>query len=115
MIKVSGGSSFKNKDGTTHYSKNKQYYLDKNKKIIIRNRKFINEYKKTHPCVDCGFSDIRVLDFDHKSSEKKFMVLTRMAGDCYSIERLKKEIKKCDVRCANCHRIKTSQRRNKPL
>ena len=34
-------------------------------------RKYILDYLSTHPCVDCGESDIRVLEFDHVRGRKK--------------------------------------------
>jgi len=64
---------------------------------------FIREYLQSHPCVDCGNSDIRVLEFDHVRGEKKFCV--GMQG-LMTIECLLEEIAKCDVRCANCHKIR---------
>ena len=59
-------------------------------------------------CVDCGNTDIRVLEFDHLPSNKK---LFGISGNRVGIARLKEEIKKCDVVCANCHRIRTVERR----
>ena len=59
----------------------------------------IKEYKKTHPCVDCGEADIVVLVFDHRDRDtKKFRV--RSARSWVQLEA---EIAKCDVRCCNCH------------
>lgn len=96
-----------------HYEDNKQDYLDKarvtNVEYTERFREFIFQYLLTHPCVDCGFSDIRALDFDHVKGKKRLDV-SRMKT--YSLETVQKEIEKCEVRCANCHRIKTSERRN---
>jgi len=58
-----------------------------------------------HPCVDCGESNPIVLDFDHidKTNKKSLTFLTR---SMCSLKTLEKEINKCEVRCANCHRIK---------
>lgn len=67
----------------------------------IRNKKFIDEYFSTHPCVDCGESDREVLTFDHVRGKKRGDVSV-MAKDC-AIETIIKEIEKCDVRCWNCH------------
>lgn len=82
----------------------------KNGKIrrSTRNRIFLVEYFKTHPCVDCGNTDIRVLEFDHIGIKKDQIsnIIDR------SLERIKKEIQQCEVRCANCHRIKTMERGN---
>lgn len=36
--------------------------------------------------------------------------LSRMAGDLYSLDRLKEEAEKCELLCANCHRIVHSDR-----
>lgn len=67
------------------------------------------EYLATHPCVDCGNVDIRVLEFDHVRGEKAGNIAT-MVGSCLSWETIFSEIAKCEVRCANCHRIVTVER-----
>jgi len=74
-----------------------------------KNRQYIDDYLKTHPCVDCGISDRRVLEFDHVKDIKLGNV-SKAIGQCWSHERLVQEIEKCEVRCCNCHRIKTRER-----
>ncbi len=97
-----------------HYIKNKSKYLAKakvwNAKQTPCLRKFIVEYLNTHNCVDCGAEDIRVLDFDHE--QNKYMGIANMIRNCHSLDSVRQEIKKCKVRCANCHRIKTFVRGN---
>lgn len=70
------------------------------------------EYKKTHPCVDCGEPDPIVLDFDHRDPKKKKFTIGNLTGFRVTIKELQDEIAKCDIRCSNCHRRKTSERRN---
>ena len=105
------GSQFKYSDGKTHYQKNKQYYIQRTgerKKMLIE---FVENYKKSHPCVDCGNSDIRVLEFDHVKNDKEIDI-SKATRKGWSKERIQLEIEKCEVRCANCHRIVTWERRN---
>lgn len=68
-------------------------------------RKFIIDLLKKSKCIDCGNADWRVLEFDHLNrATKKFNI----AGSTeFSIETIKKEIDKCEIVCANCHRIRT--------
>jgi len=73
-----------------------------------RNRDFLLEYLLIHPCVDCGEDDPIVLDFDHVKG-KKFKNVGRLCINGFSTDSIKKEIDKCDVRCANCHRRKTAK------
>lgn len=68
-----------------------------------------DDYLATHPCVDCGEADIVVLEFDHVRGEKEFNI-SEAVFQQVSEERLRAEIAKCDVRCANCHRRATAQR-----
>lgn len=75
-----------------------------------RNTKYVNDYLATHPCVDCGFSDIRALDFDHTRDKTGNISALRFKG--VAIKRLQEEMDKCEIRCANCHRIVTAIRRN---
>jgi hypothetical protein len=63
-----------------------------------------------HPCVDCGESNPVVLEFDHVRGRKR-MAVANMARQGYSIGAIEEEIAKCQVRCANCHRIKTHKER----
>lgn len=93
------------------YSKAKEMRDKYNK----RNKNYVVEYLISHPCIDCGNTDIRVLDFDHVRDVK----INNIATACqkaWKLEKLIAEIKKCEVRCANCHRIVTYERRiKKPI
>ena len=73
------------------------------------NRQNINEYLSSHPCVDCKNNNIIVLEFDHIDRSKKHKAISEMIATGYSWIKIKEEIDKCDVRCANCHRIKTAK------
>ena len=78
------------------------------KNHTIRNssaRELVFNYLKKHPCVDCGENNVLALEFDHVHS-KKFDVGTALMNNT-TLDLLKKEIKKCVVRCSTCHRIKT--------
>lgn len=68
--------------------------------------RWIFDYLREHPCVDCGEADPVVLEFDHVRGEK-FATIARMAQG-FSLAKVRAEIAKCDVRCANCHRRKTA-------
>lgn len=69
------------------------------------------DYLLKHPCVDCGETDPVVLEFDHVRGLKKYFVSTLIRKG-YPILTIKREIMKCDVRCANCHRRVTAERLN---
>ena len=71
-------------------------------------RDYVLNYLVEHPCVDCGNDDWRVLEFDHVRGEKLYNV-SQMTKSGYSFESLLQEIAKCEVRCANCHRIRTRE------
>jgi hypothetical protein len=95
-----------------HYAKHRQRVIDKAKeysKIVrARIRAYIKDYLKANPCVDCGEADPVILEFDHVR-DKDFNIsdATRLG---YGMPKLKAEIAKCEVRCANCHRKKTYER-----
>ena len=55
-------------------------------------------------CLVCGENDPVVLDFHHRGNVKKDDHVMRMAGRRISIERVRAELGKCVVLCANCHR-----------
>lgn len=68
-------------------------------------------YLLEHPCVDCKEPDPIVLDFDHEEPSKKTESVSVMIRSCISWETILKEIAKCSVRCANCHRRRTHKQR----
>jgi hypothetical protein len=96
-----------------HYKNNKQSYLDRVRTrevlVIEDNQKRLADHLHRHPCVDCGQTDIRVLEFDHVYGNK-LNNIARMVGEGFSWSTIEAEIAKCEVRCANCHRIKTNER-----
>jgi hypothetical protein len=76
-----------------------------------RIRTYINDHLKANPCVDCGETDIVVLEFDHvgEAGTKHFSISDATRSG-YGMAKIKAEIAKCEVRCANCHRKKTYER-----
>ena len=94
------------------YQKNKKEHIERarlsNIKIKETNNKFIIDYLKANPCVKCGEKDIVVLDFDHISDKRANVSRLRTC----SLNTIKKEISKCQVLCANCHRRKTAKECN---
>lgn len=90
---------------------------DKYKELCLNSKKqklevlnaIINE-AKNNPCLDCGLKySIKSMDFDHLG-DKKYKI-SHFRSNAYSVETLKKELSKCDLVCANCHRLRTLKRR----
>ena len=81
---------------------NKKTEYHRNRRIsVVEWLKSLRTY-----CKDCGETNSIVLDFHHRNANEKSFSLT--GSFCYSRSRdaILKEIKKCDVLCANCHRIR---------
>ncbi len=83
---------------------------ERRRALQARTRDYIQQYKAEHPCVDCGEADPVVLEFDHVRGEKKCNV-ANLVGKCWGLGRVREEIAKCEIRCANCHRRATHRRR----
>lgn len=95
-----------------HYQENKEFYKNKAKrndaKYIARAQKIIDSYRRK-PCTDCKLTyPLCVMEFDHVSDDKLYNVSDMKV---YSIKTLMREIAKCEIVCANCHRIRTHSRR----
>jgi len=71
---------------------------------------WVMDIKMTSGCVDCGYrKHPDALDFDHLPGfVKSFSIGSRMFTKRATLEA---EIAKCEVVCANCHRIRTAKRR----
>lgn len=50
------------------------------------------------------------MDFDHRDGSNKETEISNMARLGSSWKSIEQEIKKCDLVCACCHRIRTEQR-----
>lgn len=63
---------------------------------------------KDVPCADCGNRYPAVcMDFDHRDPDTKMGTISRMRTA--TLARLTEEIDKCDIVCANCHRIRSAE------
>ena len=100
-----------NQRSQAHYLQNKVKYIEKARKrnyeILQQIQDYVWSYLSEHPCVDCNESDIVVLEFDHQT-DKSYSINEIIKGRS-SLTRVKQEIVKCSVRCANCHRRKTAK------
>ena len=76
------------------------------KRTQKRNVKIIHEEKLKRGCECCGYNaHACALDFDHLDPTTKTRDIAKMHTT--NLLTLAKEIEKCQVLCANCHRIKT--------
>lgn len=101
----------KNRAAVIRYrAKNRDELLDKARNRRDELRALIAEHKNV-PCMDCGQRLPAVcMDFDHRPAEEKRFEIAKMVGQQRTPSLLLAEIAKCDVVCANCHRIRTAER-----
>lgn len=76
----------------------------RNAKWKIKTAK-VKEYLSHNSCVDCDESDVIVLQFDHVRGNKLFTIGKQIRDRPW--ESILLEIKKCDIRCVNCHLRRT--------
>jgi hypothetical protein len=91
-----------------HYEANRLKYLERNRLYREEIRGFVRRIKEGTPCRDCGeHFPYYVMDFDHLEDKKHEINSLAAIG---RVGMLKEEIKKCEVVCANCHRMRTHKR-----
>lgn len=97
--------------------KRRQAYYQKNRATFVRAARARQDTmrawvqaQKDRPCADCRkrFPTF-VMDFDHRPGETKVLQVSLLYRHG-SWSKLRREIVKCDVVCANCHRIRTQKR-----
>jgi len=99
----------------------RRYYAenrDKHLKVVMARVKasrrasqdYIGAHLVEHPCVDCGETDLRVLDFDHRPGVDKAGDVMRLVRHGHSLRKIQAEMAKCDIRCRNCHARVTYER-----
>lgn len=86
------------------YHGNKNYQTRR----YVQNRAAVDLIKELSPCLDCDqHFDACQMDFDHVRGEKADTISQMLGGEEAEIV---SEIAKCDLVCANCHRIRTYER-----
>lgn len=101
--------------GRVYYHQNQNRQL---KLALLRKKRYREERKiwleklKDRPCLDCGVKyPPYVMDFDHTDGQIKVATISWLAiRNTSNFEKIKLEIKKCDLVCANCHRQRTYER-----
>jgi hypothetical protein len=69
----------------------------------------VAQTKLERGCVDCGYKKHAVaLDFDHLPGFEKTAAVSNLLSCTRA--RILAEIAKCEVVCANCHRVRTANR-----
>lgn len=101
------------------FSINKNLSIRNDCKACCKDRDFARKQEisnllkeiKSKPCFDCNqIYPYYVMDFDHREGVVKINNVSQMRF-C-SKDKILKEIQKCDLVCANCHRERTFSRRN---
>ena len=77
---------------------------------LKENRKYLYNFYSENPCTECGEERVAALQLDHVDPSSKHKSVANML-DC-SLVRLKEEISKCRVLCANCHAVHTAKQFN---
>jgi len=86
------------------YNKNKKVTFDRNKRNKKKSRDWYNEFKSNLKCNRCSENHPACLDFHHSTPNEKEFTISKLVGTTYSVKKIKKEIEKCEILCANCHR-----------
>ncbi len=94
----------------SHYDRNKSAYRARNRRANERQREWLRTLK-VGPCVDCRKKyPPCVMDFDHRDPTGKIANVSVMIQRWNSKKKVLAEIAKCDLVCANCHRLRTCKR-----
>ena len=91
--------------------KDKNKWLKWNKERCKSNTLYIQELK-SKPCTDCGLVYPHyVMEFDHVPGRgKKKANVASLNNRKHTSKGFQDELKKCDLVCANCHKIREHTR-----
>ncbi len=79
------------------------------RRYSARNQKFVQQFLREHPCVDCGQTNPLFLEFDHAVLGEKLDAVSTLAAAGRGLEIIQREIARCEVRCIICHRRRTAR------
>lgn len=86
------------------WRENREYATAKQRYLYHENRRFGLRVLRFLGCMDCGSRDERILSFDHVDARSKMAAVTQLYRG--SRQKLKDEMRKCVVRCRNCHALR---------
>lgn len=86
-------------------------YLERKRAMWQAHARLLDELRSA-PCADCGgrFPPC-AMDFDHRDPATKRSAVTRLIGRA-GVGRILAEAAECAIVCANCHRLRTFERRS---
>ena len=88
------------------WSKERRAIINEQNRVLRQAiRAFVIQQKMGKACVRCGITDYRVLDFHHRDGTTKTDHLSTADARNWSRKRILEEIAKCELLCANCHRL----------
>jgi hypothetical protein len=78
----------------------------------LAQRQWLDDIKLARGCADCGYdAHPAALDFDHLPGTATLASIAFLRVTRYPRSVIQEELAKCEVVCANCHRIRTVERR----
>lgn len=81
-----------------------EHWKELRRDIKLR-KDLLNIYKVKHGCAICGYNKCAAaLVFHHKDKDNKENGIAQLVNSCFNFKEVLKEIGKCTVLCANCHR-----------
>lgn len=95
-----------------YYEERKAHHRRRNHALKARRvadaQAYVIDYLLDRRCVDCGESDLLVLEFDHLADKQTEVSTLVRRG--VRLGRIRAEIAKCEIVCASCHRRRTARR-----
>lgn len=92
-----------------HMKKQKQMRLKNLHSAKNKARRFVNKVKMIYGCAECGYKKHpAALHFNHVEIHNKSANVSTLVGTGRPLDEVKKEMRKCNILCANCHAIHTS-------
>jgi 5-methylcytosine-specific restriction endonuclease McrA len=86
------------------YAELKLDIKERNKETARKRKKYMHRVKSWFGCAQCGYNEHPVaLDFHHVIMEDDNVAMHKLSWA--SMDRIKREMRKCIILCANCHRI----------
>lgn len=96
----------KNKvDCRAWYARNKTRKYEMQMRRAEEIQAFLDELKRASGCIRCGERDPVCLNFHHRAGTTKRFALSSARNGAWGIDAIREEAAKCEVICANCHRI----------